>query len=69
MNGDNKDVWDTEVKSVPLEIQGHTMMLDFHVMHITQADVVLSRAWLHGVTNINFHIPKRISQPFFINRV
>ena len=49
MNGDDKDVWDTKVKGVSLEIQGHTMTLDFHVMHMTRADVVLSRAWLHGL--------------------
>ena len=49
MNGDNKHVWDTKVKGVSLEIQGHTMTLDFHVMHMTRADVVLSRAWLHGL--------------------
>ena len=49
MNGDDKDVWDMKVKGVSLEIQGHTMTLDFHVMHMTRADVVLSRAWLHGL--------------------
>ena len=49
MNGDNKDVWDTEFKGVSLEIQGHMMTLDFYVMHMTRADVVLSRAWLHGL--------------------
>ena len=49
MNGDDKDVWDTEVKGVSLEIQGHTMTLDFHLMHMTRADVFLSRAWLHGL--------------------
>ena len=49
MNGDDKDVWDMEVKGVSLEIQGHTMTLDFHVMHMNRADVVLSRAWLHGL--------------------
>ena len=27
------------------------MTLDFHVMHMTQAIVVLSRAWLHGLGN------------------
>ena len=26
------------------------MTLDFHVMHMTQADVVLSRAWIHGLS-------------------
>ena len=49
MNGEDKDLWDAKVKGVPLEIQGHTMTLDFYVMHMTQVDVVLSRAWLHGL--------------------
>ena len=49
MNGEDKDVWDTKVKGVPLEIQVHTMTLDFCVMHMTRADVELSRAWLHGL--------------------
>ena len=41
MNGSDKDVWDQEVKDVPLEMQGHTMNIDFHFMHMTRADVVL----------------------------
>ena len=49
MNGEDKDVWDTEVKDVALEIQGHSMVLDFHVMHMTRADVVLGREWLYGL--------------------
>ena len=35
MNGEDKDVCDTEVKGILLEIQGHMMALDFHVMHLT----------------------------------
>ena len=54
MNGEDKDVWDTEVKGIPLELQGHTMKLDFHVMHMTRADVVLGREWLYGLgTTLN----------------
>ena len=49
MNGIDTDVWDTEVKDVSLEVQGHTMKLDFHVMHMTRADVVLGREWLHSL--------------------
>ena len=49
MNGIDKEVWDTEVKNVALHVQGHTMHLDFHVMNMNCADVVLSRAWLHGL--------------------
>ena len=49
MNGTDKDVWDTAVKDVPLEVQGHSMKLDFHVMHMSRADVVLGREWLHGL--------------------
>lgn len=48
MNGSDKDVWDTEVRDVALELQGHTMKLNFHVMNMTRADVVLGREWLYG---------------------
>ena len=37
-NGNDKHVWDTVIKSVPLTIQGDAMRLDFQVMHITRAD-------------------------------
>ena len=43
------EIWDTYVSQVPLEIQGHTMHLDFQVMNMDRADVVLSREWLHGL--------------------
>ena len=43
MNRSDKDVWDTEVRDVSLELQGHTMKLDFHVMNMTRVDVVLGR--------------------------
>ena len=49
MNGIDTDVLDIEVKDVFLEVQGHTMKLDFHVMHMTRADVVLGREWLHSL--------------------
>ena len=49
MNGIDTDVWDTEVKDVSLEVQGHTMKLDFHVMHMTRADIVLGHEWLHSL--------------------
>ena len=49
MNGIDTDVWDKEVKDVSLEVQGHMMKLDFHVMHMTRADVVLGREWLHSL--------------------
>ena len=49
MNGSNKDVWDTEVRDVSLELQRHTMKNDFHVMNMTRADVVLGRNWLFGL--------------------
>ena len=41
MNGTDKDVWDKAVKDVSLDVQGHSMKLDFHVMNMTRADVVL----------------------------
>ena len=49
MNGTNKDVWGKAVKDVSLDVQGHSMKLDFHVMNMTRADVVLGREWLHGL--------------------
>ena len=49
MNGSDKDVWDQEVKHVPLEMQGHTMNIDFHVMHMTRAYNFLGREWLHSL--------------------
>ena len=49
MHGDDKDVWDTEVKGVSLNVQSHTMTLDFQVMNMLRADVVLGREWLHSL--------------------
>ena len=49
MNGIENDVWDTVVNDVSLEMQGHTMKLDFHVMHMTRANVVLGHEWLHSL--------------------
>ena len=37
------------IKEVELEVQGHVMRLDFHVMHMTKANVVLGHEWLHGL--------------------
>ena len=49
MHGDDKDVWDTEVKGVSLNVQSHTMTLDFQVMNMLRADVVLGQEWLHSL--------------------
>ena len=49
MHGDDKDVWETEVKGVTLDVQSHTMTVDFQVMNMDRADVVLGREWLHGL--------------------
>ena len=49
INGDDNNVWDKAVEGVQLEVQGHVMQLDFHVMHMTIADVVLGHEWLHGL--------------------
>ena len=49
MNGSDKDVWDQQAKGVPLEMQGHIMNINFHVMHMTRADIVLGREWLHSL--------------------
>ena len=37
------------VKDVDVELQGHPMRLDFQVMHMSRADVVLGREWLHAL--------------------
>ena len=43
-NKDSKFL-DKYVSQVPLEIQEHKMLLDFQVMHMDQADVVLGHEW------------------------
>lgn len=43
MNGSDKDMWDTEVRDVSLELQGNTMEIDFHVMYMTRENIVLGR--------------------------
>ena len=47
MNGNDKDVWDTQVNNAPLFVQGHTMLLNFQVMNMSRANVVLGQEWLH----------------------
>lgn len=47
--GSDKEIWDTVVQGVELEVQGHMMTLDFQVMNMSHADVVLGREWLHGL--------------------
>lgn len=49
INGNDKDVWDMQVKDISIEVQGHSMKLDFDVMHMSRADVVLGHEWLHGL--------------------
>ena len=49
MNGNDKDVWDTIVKGVKLEMQNYTTTMDFQVMNMTWADVILGREWLYGL--------------------
>ena len=34
---------------VQLKVRGHVMHLDFHVMNLSKADVVLDYEWLHGL--------------------
>ena len=46
---DDKDIWETEVKGVTLNVQSHSMALDFQVMNMLRADVVLRQEWLHGL--------------------
>ena len=47
IKGDDHDVWDTQVQQVPVFAQEHTMVLDFQVMNMSHADVILWREWLH----------------------
>ena len=49
MNVGNKDVWDTVVKEVDVEVQGHPMHLHFQVMHMSQGDDVLGRERFHAL--------------------
>ena len=49
MNGSDKDMWDIKVKNVLLEMQGRTMNINFHVMHMTRPTIVLGCEWLHSL--------------------
>ena len=49
MNGNDKDVWDTVLKEVTLEMQNYSTKMDFQVMNMTRADVVLGREWLYSL--------------------
>ena len=42
-------MWDTVVKDVALSIQYFDIHFDFHVMHITCADIILGREWLFSL--------------------
>ena len=35
-----------------LEVQGHAMNLDFHVIHMSQANIVLGYERLHGLVSL-----------------
>ena len=49
IHGDDKDIWDTKVNQVPLQVQEHEMLLDCQVMNMTRADIILGREWLYGL--------------------
>ena len=49
MNDNDKDVWVTVVKEVSLEMQNYSTKVDFQVMNMTRADVVLGREWLYSL--------------------
>ena len=55
MNGNDKDVWDTIVKGVKLEMQNYTTSMNFQVMNMTQAGVILGREWLYGLGSTLSH--------------
>ena len=46
INGDDNDVWNMVVARVQLELQGHVMHLDFHVMHISRSNVILGHDYI-----------------------
>ena len=50
IQGDDHDVWDTQVQQVPVFVQEHTMVLDFQVMNMSHADVILGAQYnyVHG---------------------
>ena len=47
--GRDKEVWDTVVQEVELKVQEHTLTLDFQVMKLSRADVILEKEWLHSL--------------------
>ena len=49
INGNDKDGWDTMVKKVTLKMQNYSTKMDFQVMNMTWADVVLGREWLYSL--------------------
>ena len=49
MNDNDKDVWDTMVKEVTLEMQDYSTKMDFQVMNMTRANVVLGKEWLYSL--------------------
>ena len=49
VTGDDHDVWDTQVQQVPMFVQEHTMVLDFQMMNMSCADIILGREWFAWV--------------------
>ena len=52
---------------VPLSVQGHNMVVNFQVMNMSQADVILGREWLHGLGYTLKHTYKHNSLMFQAN--
>ena len=50
--GDDHDVWDTQAQQVPVFVQEHTMVLDFQVMNMSCADVILGHELLYGLGSL-----------------
>ena len=59
-NGYDQSVWDTVVLGVPLSLQGYEATLDFQVMHLARADVILGREWL-------FHLGATLKRSYLDN--
>lgn len=49
MHGEDKKIWDTMVSNLEIKVQGFKDKLDFQIMNMERADLVLGREWLWGL--------------------
>ena len=50
-----KYVWDIVIKAVSLEMKNYSTKMDFQVMNMTRAYIVLGREWLYSLGTILSH--------------